>query len=69
MRLDSLARISLVLQRWGNVIFATLGAKCQGFEQATRPSDLGPSLLGDELFRYRYRPRAEIIVPGAGNAH
>ena len=28
-----------------------------------------PSLLGDELFRCRYRPRAEIVVPGAGNAH
>jgi hypothetical protein len=29
----------------------------------------GPSLLGDELFRRCYGPRAEIVVPGAGNAH
>jgi hypothetical protein len=27
------------------------------------------SLLGDELFRSSYGPRAEIVVPGAGNAN
>jgi hypothetical protein len=25
-------------------------------------------MLGNELFRRRYRPRAEIVVPAAGNA-
>jgi len=28
-----------------------------------------PSLFGDELFRRRNRIGAEIVVPGAGNAH
>ena len=26
-------------------------------------------MLGNEPFRRRYRPHAEIVVPGAGNAH
>jgi hypothetical protein len=29
----------------------------------------GWSLLGDEPFRRRYGPRAEIVVPGTGNAN
>jgi hypothetical protein len=29
----------------------------------------GWSLLGDEPFRRRYAPRAEIVVPGTGNAN